>query len=439
MYRLLIVDDEPDVADGLYRFFTNSDGIAVDLDVSKAYSAFEALDVLASCKVDILLTDIMMPGMTGLQLVETVRRQWPLCRVIFLTGYNEFDYIYSAMKYDSVSYLLKTESFDAIAGAVAKAAAQIEESLKRTELEEQANARLAVLMPILRREYLADLVAGGPAESSDRAGQFCELGIPLDADKPVLLLLGHIAPGEGGATAVGMARADAHVTGLAERLFPDSVRLAHTGLDKGLPLWLAQPADGRDAAWQRLAAIVRDCAEAVQDAAAGALGLRLSFAVDTGAFPWEALPERYTRLKRLLADRCGRAEDLVLIAGEPGGEAWDASQETAGAHDALILRLKEFINSHLNEDLSLARLAAMTYFNPAYLSRLFKQTAGINLLGYINDARVSRARQLLAGTGMKVHEIAARVGYDSSSYFTQFFKRLTGITPQEYRERNSFR
>ncbi len=545
MYRLLIVDDESDVADGLYRFFKNAGSIAVDLDVCKAYSAIEALEVLAASRVDILLTDIMMPVMTGLQLMEVVRKQWPRCRTIVLTGYNDFDYIYSAMKHDTVSYLLKTEGFDAIAAAVLKAASQIDDSLRIEQLQEQADRRLDALLPLLRRDCLADLVADGAMGPQERERQFRELALPLDGRGPVLLLLGRMTPGEVSGAPMGMARAGALVCELVERLFPPTLRLAFTSLERHLPLWLIQPAQEQaewgpeDDLWRNHASVVKDSAEAVQDAA-GALGIRLSFAVDVRAFPWEALPERYDRLKRLLLYRRDRDGDVLLISGEaedregreaskaglqqvkrmelmlesgrrgeyfqelaslrglgPGktaegaavvlrslsamllkyitlrdlrqpietgvglgrlsrldeSGAWTdameyvrelsealfaaAERQTVDSHDLLIRDLKQFIDSHLDEDLSLARLAAKCYFNPAYLSRLFKQNAGVNLLSYINDSRINRARELLAGTDMKIHEIAARVGYDSPSYFTQFFKRLSGIGPQEYRDRNA--
>jgi two-component system response regulator YesN len=97
--------------------------------------------------------------------------------------------------------------------------------------------------------------------------------------------------------------------------------------------------------------------------------------------------------------------------------------------------IKQYIAEHMNEDLSLAKLAEKVYFNPSYLSRLFKQNTGINLLSYINEVRLERAKELLKNNDLKIYEIAIAVGYESASYFTQFFKRTLKISPQEYREK----
>lgn len=190
MYRLLIVDDEPDVADGLYSIFKNTERL--ELDIYKAYSAFEALDILSRVKIDILMTDIFMPGMTGLQLVGKVKSQWPNLRVIFLTGHNEFDYIYSAIKFEGAAYLLKTESFEKIIDCVENAAMQIENSIRVSELEDRANEYMNTLIPYMQKEYISGLIAEEETTAELRHQQFNELKIPLDHEQPVLLLIGRL-------------------------------------------------------------------------------------------------------------------------------------------------------------------------------------------------------------------------------------------------------
>ncbi|UJF31407.1 response regulator [Paenibacillus hexagrammi] len=102
MYRMLIVDDEEIITDGLFGVFSQ---LNLGLDVYKAYSGLEALDLMRSTRVDIVLSDIRMPGMDGLKLMQTIRSNWEHCKIIFLTGYNDFDYIYQAIQTPGVSYL----------------------------------------------------------------------------------------------------------------------------------------------------------------------------------------------------------------------------------------------------------------------------------------------------------------------------------------------
>ena len=96
MQRMLIVDDEPVILDGLYAFFQKAN--LQDMEIMKAYSAYEAIDWLNSVKVDIVLSDICMPGMDGMQLIEQIMDRWPRCKVLLLTGHNEFDYAHQAIR-----------------------------------------------------------------------------------------------------------------------------------------------------------------------------------------------------------------------------------------------------------------------------------------------------------------------------------------------------
>ena len=77
MYRLLIVDDEPDIVEGLYNAFYDYEGL--DLDIFKAYSAYDAIKILNSERIDIVLSDIRMPGMDGLEMTRLVKERWPKC------------------------------------------------------------------------------------------------------------------------------------------------------------------------------------------------------------------------------------------------------------------------------------------------------------------------------------------------------------------------
>jgi two-component system response regulator YesN len=100
----------------------------------------------------------------------------------------------------------------------------------------------------------------------------------------------------------------------------------------------------------------------------------------------------------------------------------------------IVNQVKRYVDGHLAEDVSLVRLAEIVHFNPSYLSRFFKQLTGTNLTDYIFNAKISRAKALLADSRVKIHEAASAVGFESSTYFTKFFRRITGLNPQEYRD-----
>ena len=130
MNRLVLVDDEPDIVDGLYEVFCRESGL--ELDVYKAYSGIEAIEKMKNLRFDIVVTDIKMPGITGLQLLDTIYSYWPKCKVIMLTGYSEFDYVYATIHKPGAKYILKTEGDAAIIEAVREC---VEENRKEHERE----------------------------------------------------------------------------------------------------------------------------------------------------------------------------------------------------------------------------------------------------------------------------------------------------------------
>lgn len=101
----------------------------------------------------------------------------------------------------------------------------------------------------------------------------------------------------------------------------------------------------------------------------------------------------------------------------------------------VIASAKRYIDGHLEEELSVSRLAAQYYLSAAYFSKLFKKTEGVGCNYYIVCRRMERAHQLLAGSNLRVSQVAERVGYHDVNYFSLAFKKYTGISPAEYRER----
>jgi len=123
MYRLLFVDDEEIIAEGLVELVQNQS--LEGLEVCCAYSASDALAIMRQLRVDIVITDIEMPLMNGLELQKEIRKMWPQCKVIILTGYDEFAYAHEAIRNQSFDYLLKTESDEVIIQTIKKALQQL--------------------------------------------------------------------------------------------------------------------------------------------------------------------------------------------------------------------------------------------------------------------------------------------------------------------------
>jgi AraC family transcriptional regulator len=97
-------------------------------------------------------------------------------------------------------------------------------------------------------------------------------------------------------------------------------------------------------------------------------------------------------------------------------------------------QLKEFIEEHLSEDLSIANMAAVVHTSPFHFARAFKAATGQPPHRYLTQRRMERAKILLSVTRLPVAEVANRVGFSNQSHFSAQFRRATGITPKGYRE-----
>ena len=96
----------------------------------------------------------------------------------------------------------------------------------------------------------------------------------------------------------------------------------------------------------------------------------------------------------------------------------------------------DYIRRNLDRDISRSEIAEAIYLNPEYLSRLFKKETGIALNEFIVREKIEQAKSMLKGTNIPVSLIALKMGYTNFSYFSQVFKRHTGLSPLEYRQQN---
>ncbi|RAU95337.1 response regulator [Paenibacillus sp. YN15] len=124
-WKMLIVDDEPVICRGLrYTIPWNSMGIEV---VEEAYNGVEALEAINRLPADIVLTDIRMPVMDGLELAQRIAECRPDAAVIMMSGFDDFEYARQAMRLGVQDYLLKPVNIDELSAIVSRMAAQLEE------------------------------------------------------------------------------------------------------------------------------------------------------------------------------------------------------------------------------------------------------------------------------------------------------------------------
>lgn len=108
--------------------------------------------------------------------------------------------------------------------------------------------------------------------------------------------------------------------------------------------------------------------------------------------------------------------------------------EEQGVFSRTVLSAVYYVKNHCGEDISLPDIAAYVNVNPNYLSGSFRENTGLSVRDYITRERVHVAMGLLREGDMRVSDVAEAVGIHDARYFTRVFRRLTGMTPAEYRE-----
>ncbi|CAM4520371.1 MAG: response regulator [Paenibacillus macerans] len=157
MYKLILADDEEDVREGLLQLIDwESVGFAV---ADTAENGKEAAEMVEKHVPDVVVTDIQMPFMNGLQLAEWIRGHYPATKIIILTGYEEFEYAQKAIRLGIDEYILKPFSAAELADILRKVKEQIDAELAEKENVQLLTEHYRKNLPVLQSLFLSSLVS----------------------------------------------------------------------------------------------------------------------------------------------------------------------------------------------------------------------------------------------------------------------------------------
>ena len=543
MKQLLIVDDEHHIVNWLADLF---EGLHLDLSIYTAYNGEDALQLLRNIKIDIVLLDIRMPGMNGIEVSENILADWPGCHIIFLTGYNQFDYIYYANKHKQIDYLLKTECDEEIIRAVTNAIEAIDNEQKQREMSIQATSKEQLINHLFQRKYLRKLFMEGSLIESNAYTTIPDS--PLRIDQPVLLLYGKIYSPAADSYYDQFYEMISRSIQVMEQVLYHKFHYAMLDYDESTMVWFLQPtAEFTERNSQSPLQYIKECFDDIisfykrnssceimlllyheevawkdvhnafllmnQSASLSSSGSRqsygaiyqksptahmtaqttdvnflsscnaklneMSYCLSRGdiqqfaillkqielSCPKSAsmhhLPtiEIYQRISSLLISYINKHQLLEYITPQLGlyplyctydFETWQVafaylneltkiifalSQDSLpDSAQKLVSSIKDYVHSHLSSNLTLAALSDVVNYNSAYVSRVFKQTSGINLSSYITTCRVNAAKELLQTTQDSISSIAEKVGFDTPQYFSMVFQKQVGLSPSKFRE-----
>ena len=405
--KILVVDDEELITDSLAGMLAEAP--QYELDVYKAYSGSEALELLNEQQFDIVVSDICMPGISGIGLAQKIREKWPLCHVIFQTGYDDFQYAQQAIRQRVTHYILKSEGDEVLLAAIGECIRRLEEDARKQADLIRVQEENRVYKAMIRRKQIQNLF---------RFDQEKEENFSIDLKKPVFLLAGRSS--EKMEEAVGLA-----VDEVLKEKIAYAVRSEMAWLDKKVIIWILQQEEKEDLPYA--AAVVKGMAEGFCHVLRYRFGIAFSFVFQEKEIEWSQVAEELERLRQIATNRLNPDKQLVMA----GVEYFEDAEES---EKSFVNRLMNYVWENIDGDLSLCTLSDKLHLNPSYLSRRFKSLTGKNLTEAILELRVKKACELLKNTSLKISEIAPMVGYETAANFSKVFKKMMNITPREYRD-----
>lgn len=408
--RVLIVDDEAYICEYLQHLL-NWRHYGFD-EVIKETNAAKAEKLLLEDPVELLITDIRMPEISGIDLLHYVHDQDLPTKVVFLSGYSEFEYAQQAIRFGLSDYLLKPVDKDdldktlktVMSTVTHSEAIEDEQDLYTTLLSQLALFKTADYQIDGMRYVFARLKNG----ESPAAQSYFESG-------------------------AGIVSAQAITDQMAET--SATFQLSNRRLVR--ELFYAFVGNGRHISDDILVTIRQVFVDLIN---------HQSSTVEFNLF-WRELDEEARRvflingLAYLFFYVDADVKDEVSLFDIEEGQdhllealrTYFKGSSRAFSSREIIENTNRYINDNLNSDLSLERLAARAYLNAAYFSTIYKQETGVNVSTYIQGQRLEKAAELLLDSQLKVSDIGTMVGYGHTQYFTKLFRERYGVTPNRYR------
>ena len=425
-YNILIVDDEAVITNGLaYDIDWSRIGV---LEVFKANDVPTALEYLRNNRIDVVITDIRMPEMDGLELAGRIRQQWHFAKTIFISGYDEFEYAQKAIDLGVFSYITKPIPNERLMETVARAFRAIDAELDNTRLMSRALREHAESPTMIRERELSLWIAGGGAAPDAEALE--RMGISLG---PELFLTLVTVDSGGSAVQAGAHGHETVLQGMVDSILHAGRGQARQFLDEHGNTVVVSGLGQRDDLRDTLR-FMQGMAEPFQSSVSKATGLVVSLFFGN-IVPAEQVHDEYMRLLKQLAS-CAAGEPGVIMLPEPQPSAVEEAKPGAQAVrlSRLVEQVSDYVQQNMHKEITVADIAAHLHLHPNYLLRLFKEQTGDAVIDFLIQARIHRAKDLLKDPNRKIYEVAESVGYDSVAHFSRIFKRETGLSPKEYQQ-----
>lgn len=494
MYTVLLTDDEQAVLDALISGISWSQ-LGVD-NLLTASDGIAALQIMKNTHVDLLISDIRMPHMDGLELLRQVRTQFPDTHCILLTAYGEFEYARSALQMGVENYLLKPFQQEEMEKTIEKAldnlyvSRQNSEQLFRNNIlsrwvndsisSEELGERVSLLniniylntycvicirkrkkacsasaygnncLQILGPEYEAYpfwdnkgryvMILGGNKLSITQLKEvFSTSALETRYQDAFFISIGSIVSsseqvGQSYQTSCNLLETSDCTNGCISVFAPDNEAIpANDALLQVLhTLFHQEDAIQREKSYQELASKMLQKGTNTQTVFSH-LARSLS----------QLFEQEFPNKPGLQKEIYGRIHLFAAAPLSPNGAAIAIRNLLEYSYlmfryyfeqlSPVIQHAIGYIHKHYMESLSIKEFCAKSKMSTAYLGYLFKKETGMFFNNYLTQYRICSALQLLSETDLQINDIAKKLGFSSTSYFISCFKKQVGLSPIKYR------
>lgn len=482
MKTVLVVEDEKMIRQGIKTMIQRS-GVPVEV-IMECNNGETALEILKEQKIDVMFTDIRMPKMDGIELVQKMQQLDHKPLTVAISGYDDFSYAVEMMRHGVREYILKPVERQKIQAILKKLDQEISDSKKSDSASRKLGyQQLKYLMlnnrtteeelNTLKEQYEKDFCEGdfyvccGNIKNAKDAERYIYLPdmdendvIIVEEGKLEMLIKNELSNVYAGVSAVhkGLeelrtayeeaveARHRAFCTNRAEvKVDEEAKRIPEQMLEEARKL--LEP----ESCLQRVQLLGTDKTDEVLRVwNAFFHAVKLEHLTDT---------EFERGIAEFLSDVAKTYRNVIGNDGEhieKLREVWkyaniDAYEEEfmdwiLELHDRInsqfdtnknkqkIQQAVEYIKENFAKDLNMAVVSNYISMNYSLFSYSFKQYTGSNFVNYLKTIRMEEAKKLLAETDMRVIEVSQAVGYDNEKHFMKIFKSSCGVSPSEYRK-----
>lgn len=396
MWKVVLADDEPFVREGLKELIPWEElGFSLE---GCFRNGREILEKMPEIHPDLVILDIQMPVLDGLETARIISEEWPETTVILLTAYSEFQYAKKAIDYRVSSYVMKHNVLEDLPEVLTK----MREHLEEIHSDEQGKMKLLQLL-VYESEYMDPV-----QEGNDRFYSWFEEHFH---NFRLLVIRGSMEGKEKGEA--------------AKREIQEQIRRAFVGWEIQVLTVSVMEYVVLINMNDKKAEELKECCRNLMYSSKGSLLLAANRGYEGIGRISRAYREVRNYLNTHFLNRDDNEPNFILTDRE------SASCEKNQEED-LVSRTRAFVEKNFARKLTLEDVAGAVYVNRNYLSRIYKQKTGENLFDTINRRRIEEAKRLIREGRMKIREIADAVGVEDTAYFSKMFKKYTGYSPREY-------